>query len=303
MKHIAKSAAVLLYLSSVIAFAQMPPLKEIPAPDEPGETIALPIENATFAATPESWADLGGNPILRNVSKPTLTAIFPVAGKATGAAVIVAPGGAYLFLSMKSEGFDVAKRLAEHGIAAFVLKYRVDPSPADLKSFGGQVVSVLTAAMLGKAPPDAMKARAPAIEDAEAALKLVRARAPEWGIDPKRVGLLGFSAGAMTTLGVVAANAHQVSPDFIGAFYPPMDALTIPQNAPPMFAAIASDDPLFGGKGFGLIETWQQAKRPVEFHLYEQGGHGFADHRGGTSEHWFDEFLWWMEMRGLLKAG
>lgn len=141
----------------------------------------------------------------------------------------------------------------------------------------------------------------PQIADARAAFALVRARSKEWKIDRKRVGMLGFSAGAMlamvTTLGGVDAN-----PAFIGNIYGPLDSVTVPANAPPLFAALAADDSLFAGRGMGLIQSWMLAKKPVEFHLYGQGGHGFGMYpKETTSTGWFDAFHKWIVMNGFTK--
>ncbi len=288
-------------LVSTPLLAQSPGLRTVSPPPQPAGAIPLPVANPKSAAQPETWVDFGGGfSAVRNVSQPTLTPVLPAKGKGSGTAVIVAPGGAFLLLSMKSEGWDVAQKLADRGIAAFVLKYRLDPSAADLNIFSQQLAGVMTPLSSGTESPDALKPEADAVADGQAALRLVRSRAAEWGIDPRRVGFMGFSAGAMTTLGVTEADAPDARPDFIAPIYPPMSRVVVPADAPPMFVAIASDDPLFGSKGFGLIEAWQAAKKPVELHLYEKGGHGFAANHGTTSEHWFQELAWWMEARGLM---
>jgi acetyl esterase/lipase len=144
---------------------------------------------------------------------------------------------------------------------------------------------------------------APQLADARAAFALVRKRASEWHVDPSRVGMVGFSAGAMLTLATALAD-HDTKPAFIAAIYGPMTAMNIPADAPPLFDALASDDPIFGSGGFGLIESWRASKRPVEFHLYEQGGHGFGMYpKETTSTGWFDTFLAWMRMHGWVKNG
>ena len=90
-------------------------------------------------------------------------------------------------------------------------------------------------------------------------------------------------------------------PAFIGIIYGPLAPVTVPADAPPMFVALAADDPLFGNGGTGLIDSWRAAKRPVEFHLYEQGGHGFGMYpKETTSTGWFDAFVRWMAMHGWL---
>src|SRR5262249_55584659 len=135
-----------------------------------------------------------------------------------------------------------------------------------------------------------------AIKDGQAAVALVRSRAKEWHIDPNRVGMVGFSAGAMTALQVTLAdNPH---PDFVGLIYGPMTPVTLPAKAPPVFFATGSDDPLFGNSGLGIVESWKKAGAPVELHVYEKGGHGFGmRHQNTTSDLWFDQFAAWLRSR------
>jgi acetyl esterase/lipase len=127
-------------------------------------------------------------------------------------------------------------------------------------------------------PPDPQQMAAglaPQLEDARAAFTLIRRRAAEWKIDPARIGMVGFSAGAMLTL-LTELAGQDAKPAFIGIIYGPLAAVTVPADAPPLFVALAADDPFFANGGFGLIESWRAAKKPAEFHLYEQGGHGFG---------------------------
>lgn len=234
--------------------------------------------------------------------RPTITPFLPDPAKATGAAVIVAPGGAYYILSMKAEGWDVARWLADHGIAAFVLKYRVDPTPRDLPGMQQALDARMGAVLSNRAPGDVPVARQPqAVADAQAALRLIRARAGEWKVDPARVGMIGFSAGAMTVLEATLADAPDARPAFTAAIYPPMNRAAVPAQAAPLFVALAADDPLFGGRGFGLVESWQTSRRPVELHYYERGDHGFGLGRPGTTTTaMMDQFLLWLASRGML---
>lgn len=121
-------------------------------------------------------------------------------------------------------------------------------------------------------------------------------------MDPAHVGMIGFSAGAKTTLNATLEGKGEARPAFIGYIYGPMKAITVPADAPPMFNAIAMDDILFKGQGFGIVEAWRQARRPVELHAYERGQHGFgAGLPGATSTGVLPQFLEWLRMRGLLK--
>lgn len=275
----------------------------ISAPAEPG---AIPLGTGGVAAStaPESWFRQYGQPFTRNVREATLTPFLPAPGKATGAAVIVAPGGGFLMLSMNNEGWSVARALAARGIAAFVLKYRLKPTPADHQDFERAVTAMFANAGDPKSrlrPDDAVAGLGDQIADARAAFALIRANADRWKVDPKRIGMIGFSAGAMTTMAATLA-APDTKPAFIGPIYGSMEAVTVPKDAPPLFAVIASDDPLFARKGFGLLDAWQAAGRPVEFHMYEKGGHGFGlGKQGTTSTGWFDAFVKWLNAGGFLK--
>ena len=112
--------------------------------------------------------------------------------------------------------------------------------------------------------------------------------------------MVGFSAGAMLTL-ATELNGQDAKPAFMGIIYGPMAAVTVPADAPPLFVALAADDPLFGNTGFGLIDSWRSAKKPTEFHLYEQGGHGFGMYpKTTTSTGWFNAFASWLTMHGMV---
>ncbi|MCW2381290.1 alpha/beta hydrolase [Sphingobium sp. B2D3C] len=285
------------------AAAQDATVTAIPAPAEPG---AIPLGTGPVkgATAPESWFRQYGVPMARNVSTATVTPVLPAPGKANGTAVIVAPGGAFLLLSMENEGWQVARALADRGITAFVLKYRLRPTPPALADFDRQLRAAF--ASVGRAetrssPDEAVAGLPEQIADAVAAITLVRARSAEWGIDPKRVGMMGFSAGAMTTM-VTTLARPDLDLAFIAPIYGSMERVTVPADAPPLFGVIASDDPLFAKKGFGLLDAWQEAGKPVEFHLYERGGHGFGlGKEGTTSTGWLDAFVAWLDMHGLLK--
>jgi acetyl esterase/lipase len=140
------------------------------------------------------------------------------------------------------------------------------------------------------------------VEDSVAAFALIRARAAEWGVDPNRIGMMGFSAGAGATM-ATTLTAPQTHPAFIAPIYGGLNAVEVPADAPPMFVALAADDPLFAGRGFGLIESWRAAGRPVEFHYYQNGGHGFGlGNPNRTSNIWFDAFMHWLDVNGFLSG-
>ncbi len=293
--------AMILVLSSTvsqIAVAQNDKMAPIPIPKQPN-AIVLGTGKLPEAIAEESWHSQYGSVFARNVSIATLTPFLPAKGKATGAAVIVAPGGGFQTLSMENEGWNVAKALVKKGVAAFVLKYRLNPTAASFADFEDRKFP--GTAKRPAAPRDPSEAFAPQVADAVAAFALVRSRAKEWNVDPDKVGMVGFSAGAMLTL-QTALYGKGANPAFIGDIYGPLGAVKVPDNAPPLFIALAADDPFFGGAGFGLIESWKAAKRPVEFHLFEQGGHGFGMYpKETTSTGWFEAFASWLRMHGYIK--
>lgn len=303
-------AGLVIVVTARPAPAQMFPgvsIKAASAPPQPRGAIPLPAQTDAEPSTlpGESWITVnGGRPAVRNVTQPTLTPFLPPPGKATGAAVVIAPGGGYMMLSVDSEGWSVARWLAERGVAAFVLKYRLKPTPAGMDAFMGALGTMLSgAASKASEGNGQLAAFPPSIDDAEAAMRLIRAKAADWHVDPKRVGMIGFSAGAITTVALGVSAPPDARPDFIAPIYGWMKAIDVPADAPPMFIALAADDPLMGRQGYGIVESWQKANRPIELHVYERGGHGFgADGMPGTtSTHWKEELNWWLESRGLLK--
>lgn len=296
-------AAIVTLALSAPAHAQVQNDKMTPIaiPVQPG-AIELDTGPLPGATVQESWHSQYGSQFARNVTVATLTPFLPDPAKATGAAVVVAPGGGFRTLSMSNEGWDVARALADKGVAAFVLKYRLNQTPAEMAAFEQSMREMFSGAARPARPsPDAMMANiAPQIADARAAFALIRRRAVEWRIDPDRIGMVGFSAGAMLTMATAVAG-EDAKPAFIGNIYGPLSAMNVPADAPPLFVALAADDPLFGNTGFGLIEGWRTAKKPVEFHLYEQGGHGFGMYqKTTTSTGWFDAFTRWIGMHGYL---
>lgn len=288
------------------AMAQNDKMTPIAAPAQP-DAIVLDTGPLPGATTAESWHSQYGSVFARNVTVATLTPFLPnpaTGSAASGAAVIVAPGGGFRTLSMNNEGWDVARALAKQGVAAFVLKYRLIQTPPDMDGFGramGQLFANGARATSAPVQPDPAQQYAAQIADARAAFALVRSRAQEWKVDTDRIGMMGFSAGAMLTM-ATALHAPDTKPAFLGNIYGPLMAVTVPADAPPLFIGLAADDPLFGNSGYGLVDSWRKAKRPVEFHLYEQGGHGFGMYpKATTSTGWFDGFSRWLAMHGYLK--
>ena len=245
------------------------------------------------------FSELFGTEVVTNVVAPTLTPVLPAAGAGNGTAVIVAPGGGYHALSIQSEGFQVADRLAAHGIAAFVLTYRLVPCAGDA-----------VAEMMGKVAddPEAMLAdmnriAVLAAADGEAAVRLVRTRADDFGVDPGRVGFMGFSAGGNVAVRVGLTDDPAARPDFLAPIYATLRGIELdsaPDGSGPMFLAAATDDELgLALDSITLYEIWRRARLPVELHMYARGGHGFGMRTQDLpSDAWIDRFLDWFDATG-----
>jgi acetyl esterase/lipase len=270
----------------------------------------------------ENWTQqermdkLGASGIIANVVTPTLTVYLPEKSKATGTGVIIAPGGAFMFLSIDSEGHSVARWLQEKGIAGFVLKYRVRETPAGGigSLFAGRGAADSGAAARGVAAAGAAGRGASSmnmdesgkygIADGIQALKVVRQRAAEWGISPNRIGFMGFSAGAMVTTGTLLQEDAAARPNFAAPIYGgPFGAIpAIPASLPPVFLAWAQDDTLAGPMVVKFYDALRAAGHKPEIHIFSAGGHGFGMNKKGTSsDHWIDAFYFWLEAQGFTK--
>jgi len=276
-----------------------------------------PIPNSRNAAKAEK-IDSSGSPVhysYSKVSRPTLTVWEPPAGKRTGTAVIVCPGGSYVHLAMTHEGTDVAAWLNGLGITAFVLKYRL---PSD---------ETMTDKTIGP------------LQDAQRAIQLVRQRAAEWGVDPGKIGILGFSAGghlASTAethfMKAVIANPSGVSlrPDFAVLLYPVIsfddsighrgsrdnligknpspamiqeysNELQVTDQTPPTFVIHAEDDKTVKViNSIYFYEALLQHHVPAEMHLYAKGGHGFGLWNPLKKDQWPDRLANWLANGGWL---
>jgi acetyl esterase/lipase len=225
--------------------------------------------------------------VVFNVVTPTLTVYLPEQSKATGTGVIIAPGGAFVRLAIDLEGHNVARWLQEKGIAAFVLKYRL------IEKRGEGIPPGLNMDEAGKY----------GIADGIQSLKIVRQHAAEWGISPARVGFMGFSAGAMVTSGTLLQKDAAARPNFAAPIYGgPFGVMTaVPAKLPPIFMAWAQDDP-YAGAVANFYNALQSAGHKPEAHIFSSGGHGFGmKKQGATSDHWIDEFYFWLEAQGFTK--
>ncbi len=287
------------------ATAQDGTIYPLEAPKEPN---AIPLNTGSVKdqPAPETWFKQWGDPMARNISKATLTPFFPEKGKANGTVVIVAPGGGYRWLSMGNEGWEVAEALAKKGITAFVLKYRLFPTAEKLEDFTAWMnrprpAPAPATSKTENTSPMTQMDLSNQLEDAEAAYAMIVKNAATWGLDTKRIGMIGFSAGAGLTMHATLYS-KTMKLAFIGPIYGGMGPVKVPADAPPMFNVIASDDFLFNSQ-FGVIDSWFKAKRPVEFHLYQNGGHGFGlGNPNRTSNKWFDAFMHWLDVNKFLVA-
>jgi len=236
--------------------------------------------------------------LIYNVTQPTITPYLPADYSATGTAVIIAPGGGFHALSITKEGTEVAEWLAEKGIAAFVLKYRL------ARSFTNDPVKEMHekgAAILD----DSRKVSPLAMEDGFAAVKYVRDRAKEFGVNPDKVGFVGFSAGGALTLNVAINAKPESRPNFIAPIYPwdvGIIGVKVPQDTIPMFITVALDDPLGLASHSGSVyQKWTSAGQPAELHIYQTGGHGFGmNTKNLPTDTWIERFGDWLEVQGYM---
>src|SRR5215207_2084505 len=208
-------ALIVAGLAMTPAQAQDDAMTPIAVPAQP-DAIELGTGPLAGATVSESWHSQYGSQFARNVTVATLTPFLPDPAKASGIAVIVAPGGGFRVLSMENEGWDVARALADRGVAAFVLKYRLIQTPAELSGLQRSIDEMLAAPRPTR--EQQLASLAPQIADARAALALIRQRAAEWRVDPDRIGMVGFSAGAGLTMATVFAEGEG-EPAFIGNIY------------------------------------------------------------------------------------
>jgi acetyl esterase/lipase len=234
-----------------------------------------------------------GDHVVSNVHKPSITVYLPSKEIATGAAVVIAPGGGHSALWMDHEGYNIAKFLSEHGIAGFVLKYRLAREKESTYTIEGTSLS-----------------------DTQRAIKLIRSRAKEWNVDPNRVGVIGFSAGGELAA-LAATHVSEATPGadeidslsskvaFFGLMYPaiPKD-MPLSKDMPPAFFVCGENDRQNISQGLPeLYIAMKKVGAPVELHVYSGVGHGFgvrATTKGPVAQ-WPQRFYEWMDARGLLK--
>jgi acetyl esterase/lipase len=265
----------------------------------PGETKELPPEQDVNKPTDKP---VGDRKIIKltNVSTPQLAIYRPAKDVDTGAAVIVCPGGGHNILAYDHEGTEVAEWLKRIGVTGIVLKYRVPARDPDKRWIA-------------------------AVQDAQRAVSLVRNRASEWGVDPARIGILGFSAGGETAGLAALLHAERqypksdatddvsCRPDFAALIYPGgflkqgsetelKDYVKVTEKTPPLFFAHSVDDRVSASNSILLFSQLKQAKVPAELHIYATGGHGYGIRQTGHAcNSWPDRCADWMRGQGWLK--
>ncbi len=264
------------------------------------DTAAVPVEFPLWPQGAPGFETRRDEPVLaqdwwmRNIHNPTLTVYAPAKDKANGTAVVICPGGGHRNLGFNGEGRDPGLFLAEHGVTAFALKYRLFREEGSPYTFETHVR-----------------------QDAERAMRLVRSRAGDWGLDPKRIGMLGFSAGGEVvalvayTPGLGSPQAPDpidrlsARPDFQMLVYP--GPLGVPEKvlpgAPPLFMVVANDDECCSPPVFKLLQAYRAAGASVEAHMYARGDHAF--NMGQRSKlvsirSWPQRLIEWMTDSGLL---
>ncbi|GEO10885.1 GDSL-type esterase/lipase family protein [Segetibacter aerophilus] len=236
-----------------------------------------------------------------NVSHPTLTVFAPDSMSLTGTAVIIAPGGAFHALSINSEGYDVARWLVKKGVTCFVLKYRL------AHSLTTDPVAEMTAKWGNADFNQALKNTIPlSVADGKAAIAYVRNHAREYGVDPHKIGIVGFSAGGTVAASAAFNYTSENRPDFVAPVYPyfPPEMVTeVASDAPPLFIAAATDDGLnLAPHSTNLYQQWLTAKHPAEIHMYSKGGHGFGMRvQHLPSDTWIERFGDWLRLNNYLK--
>lgn len=276
--------SLLLSWCGPTAQSQVVPLWPKGAPGSEGKTLP-----ETVRVTPQ------GDHVVSGVNSPSITVYLPREGKASGAGVVVIPGGGHREIWIDHEGYRVAAWLSEHGVAAFVLKYRLAREAGSTYTIEGTELN-----------------------DTKRAIRLLRSRASEWGLNPDHIGVIGFSAGGqLAELVSTRYDAGELSssdpidsqssrPDFQGLIYPglpPDEAFVFSKQTPPAFLACGADDrPDISER---LPELYLALKRvgvPVEMHIFAGVGHGFGIRSATTGNvaAWPELFYGWLNTEGFL---
>jgi acetyl esterase/lipase len=288
--------ALVCFAASTHMIAQ--PTDPLPRPDRVIQLYAGPAPGS------ESWHyeertifnPTVGLEFTQNVVQPSLLYYAPDPAKANGTAVIIAPGGGGVNLTIRYEGTRVAQQLNRAGVAAFILKYRLVAHPTHSAMSMAYAKDNSGVALEG--PQKGQNVRLLAMADAQAAISWVRAHAAEFGCSPQRIGFVGFSAGGDIACYLVA-GPPATRPDLFAPIYGASRDLVATADAPPVFLATAADDEWNVESSLALFKAWRAAKRPAEIHIFQAGGHGFLT-KGGGGDHVLDRLEEWMRANGWL---
>jgi len=283
--------AIILLASCAFAAAQHPVVFLWPngAPNDASSSPNAPPE--AVRVTPE------GDHVVSSVHRPSITVYLPPPSTATGTAVLVIPGGGHREIWIDHEGYAVADWLSAHGVAAFVLKYRLAREPGSTYTIEGTE-----------------------LQDVQRALRLIRSRASEWSVNPDRIGVIGFSAGGelaalasdrfgadnQTVAGSPSdpIDRQNSRPDFQALLYPaiPHD-LHLSKQTPPAFLACGANDRQDISEGLPLLYLdMKRAGVPAELHIFAGVGHGFGIRptNTGNVSTWPDLFYGWLRTTGFI---
>lgn len=318
---------VLLYIvfagNSVLAQEPVIRLYDGPAPGSENWT----QKETTIEYLSPFWHEK--NLVVLNVVDPTITVFLPSTEKSTGSAMIVCLGGGFSALSWDTEGPNVARWLADHGIAAFVLKYRTGYAGANqeevyltaMSTYGGQPRTPesdqlskrnreKTLAMSGYTPEEDARSGNPlarstgnmmklACDDGRRSIEYVRKNAFRWNLNPDKIGMIGFSAGGMLALDIAFNHTPESKPNLIGIIYGAMGFKGVPKDPMPMFMASTQNEAMGGAAE--LYADWCKAKLPAEIHSFTDSRHGFGYRNNGDPVNaWIELFYTFMKKTGFI---
>jgi hypothetical protein len=295
---------ILFFSLTSAALAQKHPVIKVWPGKAPGS------ENWTYSE--KVTEGRGGSKTYTNVVDPTLTVFLPDPAKANGAAVVVCPGGGMRMVGI-SDNDETAEWLNSKGIAAFILKYRLVPDSPPTgsgagpsmppRAAGGELTFKEIQSRRGNANPapdnpQHLEIIPMAIADGQQALRLIRRNAAEYRVDPKRVGIMGFSAGGGVAVGTAFAEASDGYPDFVATvFGPSLVDVAVPRHGAPLFIAVMDAHFNVTNGCMALLAAWKEAGRPVEMHLYD---HADGSGSGMPIANWTDRLYEWFRARKIV---
>lgn len=254
------------------------------------------------------------NTCILNVTEPVVLPFIPAPGTANGSAIVVCPGGGYSALSWNNEGPQVAQWLAAHGITAFVLKYRIecsgltveDATCVGMHTYGGQSRRDPEYVEIANKNREFNKTigdvREFASADGRKAIEYVRTHAEEYGIDPNKIGIVGFSAGSAIAVDILYDHTELSKPNFVGLMYCAMakDHTELPAEPCPLFVGATQNE--IAGLSYNLYDMWCKKRLPAEIHSFYKANHGFGYRNNGTGEDlWAQMFYNFLKKNDIVK--